>query len=633
MRGPRKGQVERQLLFAAGIRYFSDFHNYRVGAVAHVLLRNLQRMEDQGKKATLAKVTVTEDFATPIRLTHADALEAIVELEAQGLVEWISQAGGRKFWELHLTVAGREHLSREDDASSEIIDRVCGQLLGDLPEPRGEWRNAFLATVCMVFATLGREYASILAGRGALTELLDGGMVLRLARREARGSRSVDETTLAHKVEEFLRDTGPEATELKWHLAHGYYLLVALGLGQANLAFSDQFFAGKVLYFDTNVLFPAVLEHIPRHASFLRLAQVCHHKGVPFLVAKPTADEFSRSIARQVDDISKVGAKVPQMLSGQVTDPVYIELQERMQERPGVDAADMLKELSNPQALLAASGLLTVVEDPWFAIAQRSEDVTELAQEVNNQYVKLKGRKKGMAIARHDALLLLYVANERADGRDALFVTLDTTLAHCRGELIERKGNVCLSLDALLQLTAAAIDGGQSTEIADVFSSALAERLLPMHNQLSVSDFRLLDDFGYQCDTMAEARVIDCLQHLHSLLRNTDPSTAEGREKLQHSMRKYFLAPERSHQVQLDDTRRQLGEAKTRLGTVEQRNRALVCILVGLVAMIVGLVVAYFLGAGKTVGERFRTGFSALGLPGFLSLLWGLWRYARRGGS
>jgi len=626
--------LEREVLFASSFRLLPDYQDYRSSAIAHIVLRNIQELVRRGIRATVKSLSGSEGYAGSLRLRYAEVLEADRNLEKQGLVE--NRGGTRlRSQDFVLTEQGADYLFKEDNATSTLIDRVCSELFGDSETSDKQWRTAFLSLICTIFSALGREYVSVVAGRKCIGASIGLEKLREYARKAARQHSEVDEAHLARKALEFFTRKEPEFTQFKWHLAHGYYLLVALGFGKGASALSSSFLDGKRLLLDTNVLFPALFTNMPRHFSLSQLADICENHGVRLAISRPTLEEFRQSVLRQASDARKVADKIPEQLAEKVSDPLYYEIRAAEETSPGMTLDEILTRFSDPARLVREAVSIDVLDDVWFKTAINAPEMPALVEHISETYLKVKGRRKSYRIAGHDALMLLYVAKERARGEDVLFVTLDTSLPHCEVAAVDYPGTLAIPLDALLHVvyTAGAAlspDG----DLEDAFANALAERLLPMQTVIKLADFRLLDEFGYECEQMPVEELEDAITHLRKLLEFVDPTTAEGREKLGHEMRRFFASPDRLQQRALDEARDKQREAEGQAVLYKRRFWQAVLVGGGFAVMILGLALSYFLGTGSTLGERFKDGFSLLAVSGFLAVLIvpirGIWSRLKR---
>jgi len=234
--------------------------------------------------------------------------------------------------------------------------------------------------------------------------------------------------------------------------------------------------------------------------------------------------------------------------------------------------------------------------------------------------MRVRGRRKAKAAAQHDATVLLFLAQERKLGRDGLLVTLDTTLPFCDGG---DPSPLAVTLDAFLQWSAAGTaDGADIGDLAGIFSRALAERFIPTGRHLQLAQFRLLDEFGVQCEHLPPEDVRSCIERLNRVLLRVNPSTADGRETIQREIRLFLAAPERKYAETLGDERKLRRDAEARVELLERRLRWAAMASVALILAFAGTAVAYLLGEGATLLARVSNGWVTLAALGLVPLAW-----------
>lgn len=555
--GSSAARLEREILFTIGVRFLPRFQNFRRSVIAHIVLRNTKLLQASGKEVGTKALVHLRETSGAISLRHAEILEALHVLDENGLITVEGNWHKPRTLRITVTSEGSDYLEREDQEATSLLDSTCQYLFDDVETADRQWRAAFIAVLCEIFSLLGREYVAVLSERKFLKEVLTPTSIFEVSKKVARRYAAVDCDRLARKLHDFFAAKVPEHSKLIWQMAQGFYALKTLGAGKAAEIFSESFLSGKELYLDTNVLFPTVFPGMPRHQGMKSLARLCFKAGASLRVAQVTLDEFARSTERQIEAARRVAMKIPNVLAGSIGDPIYYAILAARESSPEEDLEAILAPFAQPRRMVKASEYIKVVDDPWFVELENSNDLRKAAEIISKKYKELKKRKKTSRPASHDAAMLMYMLKERSEGRDSLLVSLDTTLPFCRVGSMEDREALVVPLDALLQWVCPALLGDvREEELATVFATALSERLFPAQTQLHLEDFRILDEFGLQCDQLPIDDLQDCIEHLQRVLPSIDPTTAEGREKLVVEMGRFLAAPQRHFQQELEAARK-----------------------------------------------------------------------------
>ncbi len=614
--GLARKDLARETLFAIGMRFLPEFQEFKVSVVAHVLLRNLHLLQAHNGPATLKAVLEVRTGKGMPQLHRQDAMKAAELLEEKGYVS-MSRQGKRVH--ITLTEAGRTYFAKSDTAFVNLVNDVCIELFGDIETADHQWSRAFVRLLCGLFSELGREYVGILTARAQLGDVLGEHSLRKLARKATRGLGKVDVERLVQKVELFLSQETPENIHLKWNLAQGYFALRVLGAGKASSEFSLSVLKGKVLYLDTNVLFPILVKSLPHQQGVALLERLCQKAGVQVCVSRPTVDELLSSLTRQIEDVRQMVSKIPDVLANKIADPVYLAVAAARTADPSVDVEKVLQRFSQPVDELKKAHNIRINDDPWFSTAWNSPEVRNLARHVADTYLQIRRiRRKSEPIARHDAIMLLYVAKEQAREQDVLFLTLDTSLPFCRVPEVSDGKPLAVTLDAFLQwVHPALLNEADQAELGAVFAAALAERFLPTDRYLHLSHFRLLDDFGIQCKLLPAEDVQGCIDRLQRVILTVDPSTSEGREKVYTEMKSFLVSPERRYRKDLAKEKEQREQVEEELALLKRRFKHVREISIAIVLVGAGLGIAFALGEGSTFGKRILNNwlFTCLSAP------------------
>jgi len=245
--------VAREVIYAVGLKVLPDFQEFRATLLDHVVLRRLEDLDGERRAVPSAALISYQPAGTP-RLQRKDVLGALHRLRSRALVT-MPAAADEAFL---LTGLGASHLAREGSPFLKDFEEVCSALFADVELDGRPWAKAFARLLCSLFAALGHEYVSVLTTRRKLGDVMTPAALRTFAESARHGLPAVDPARLAEKAEEFLRDSGPASTGVKWVLAQGHFALKVLGMGESAEALASAVLKDKTLYLDTNVLFAAL---------------------------------------------------------------------------------------------------------------------------------------------------------------------------------------------------------------------------------------------------------------------------------------------------------------------------------------------------------------------------------------
>jgi predicted nucleic acid-binding protein len=510
---------------------------------------------------------------------------------------------------IRLTDEGSEILREQHEAFQALKRDAFGALLEDVADNQAEWEAALVQMAAEFFCLLGKEYTAVLTRRADYKDIVGRSTIRKLARRIARSRKGIGDQELARMFEKLLLEQTPKRAEFIWIAAYGYFSLVALGLGNRVSIPVREYLRDNHILLDTNVLFPALVEGMTRHSSISQFLALCERLGARVVVSSVTQGELARSAAHQADIADRMNTEVLVSLCEDGDDPLLAAV-----GNIGVDSTDLIPAVIRNFRSLASKlkdcNNLQIIEDLWFKNAEDSDRTIEMAAEVNRVHREMREwlPPKSKRVALHDALMLLYVEREHAEGRDAVFATLDATLPHCRIEGMEDAPPVAVTLDALLQwATPDLSDSEVSQTAAEVFAVALAERFIPVDSKISLEDWNTLDQLQVDCNGLPHDDVLDCAAFLRRLVVKHDPSTAEGKLRVAGDLRKFLAQPERHYRKDMEESQ----EIREQATGMAKRYRLALRILIGIILLLVGILVAIALGKGETLLARWRDGWGA----------------------
>jgi len=619
VRGARGQYTEtlREAVFAISLRATPGLRGFRNSTICHMVLRNLHDLHKSGRSGTLRNLATRKGPGSHISLRHADVIAALEQLRDAALISLTGNLRHPKTVTAEMRDTGFSLLREEDSQRDALLKRVLARVLSNVEGDTQSWEFAFIDVLGRIFSLLGREYVAVLVGRKMPREVIREALLRDTCTRSARRFGLPNADLLFTRVARFFEEQNPDSSKIIWHFAQGYFALCELSSGIGDEALSEELLAGKTFLLDTNVLFPMAIEGMPRHSGMKKFAQACSRLGGRVAVTRPTLDEFSSSLCRQVEQARDLLPRLPGALVEQLRDPVYHAYLNHIESNPGSGLDDALSSLANPRSLVRSIDGVSVVDDRWFADIENSSNLRRMVEEVRNVSRELRGKAKTWNIAKHDAKLLMFVAHERERGEDCLVVSLDSVLPSCAQDDGQEQPVVVL-LDALLQWVCPGLEGvANEDELAEIFASALYTRLFPWEDNLQLQHLSLLDQIGQDCFALPEEDLLDCVRHLRKILPMIDPTSDSGQNRLIGELQLFLATPGRRYQREILAERERRTGLERRLTSIGKRDRAIV--KTSLSALVVGasLFLGSRYGSGDAILDRLSSWQSLLGILAF----------------
>lgn len=581
----------------------------------HVVIRNLAALEASNQPGTVRNISRCSGFDGALSLRYPTVLAALARLQERGEVEVSGDTRHPRAVTAILNQQGKESLRTEDSESEELLSSVFDRLLSDCPGSRQAWEEAFLLCICRVFSQLGREYAAVLAMRKEPGDVVTEPYLMRLAQRVARDFDEIESTDLFAVVRRFFEERTPANERLIWYLAQGHFALRELRMGFAGGAVRPRLLAGRAFFLDTNVLFQIAIEGMPRYESMRLFLDACRDAGASVVIGQPTLEEFTASLQRQVGQARAILPKLPPSLATELSDPVYYAY-EAASQRTNASLDEVLHQFENPRRVVRSVDGVRIQDDPWFDAVEQTREFARAVEEIRRVSGELRANPKSMRLARHDAKMLLFVRRENGEGREAIFVSLDSILPRCE---IADKGSSPLvaPLDALLQWVCPSLgDVADEQTLAQVFAAALAARLFPWEEHLHLDHFAVLDDLGLDCFDLPEDDLRSCVRHLETILPATDPTTDAGKLTLMGELQRYLATPGKRYTRELSKERAKREDAEGKLAKVSSHKRENSLLRIGLSLSLLALsaLLAELFAPGDTFWDRWTSLYGLVGL-------------------
>ena len=302
----------------------------------------------------------------------------------------------------------------------------------------------------------------------------------------------------------------------------------------------------------------------PHYQSLQVLVQACGRLNIETRVCRISIDEMRNVVAMLRDTIPSVALQVPDDLVPKIRDHLFQVYVEELRKNPNVQFGTLFANHLDPVPVLREGYGIQIVDDRWFAEEENKPATEKFVQIVQHLYEARRGRPKRERAARHDALLIRWVDQERRSSNPRTWVvTLDQSLPRYRQVGFDGPlQSVAVSLDALLQwISPIAIDTSDDEEtLAKIYAEAVRESLLPQDAFFDLQDFLVLAELEWSCRELPAADVEQCVRYLKDSAPSLDPRNPADRERLQHQLRKFFVDPSRQYKQELERREIQLTE-------------------------------------------------------------------------
>lgn len=424
----------------------------------------------------------------------------------------------------------------------------------------------FVACVFDIFSDLGTIYAQVLVGVQQPNTVAAHPSINFAVEKAAKTRPGEEKHRLGNALRRFILSKDPEAEHIKWVLGQNFYIAKSLGLDEGAQSLSREAFAHGSFYLDTNVALAALAPHAKHHASFKSFISACKQLDVTLWVAGITCRELEFTARGAAKTIKEVEGEIPDETATKIDSLFWNMYREERSRNPGIDVFEVMGRLQDPGTQLRKSYGVKYVDDKWFNTNEYSPKTKSLVSDVRLATAK-RARGKNYAAAVHDALLLQWVEIERVKHNTRTWLlTLDYNLPTKENSEHLSGAGLWVTLEAIVHWIAPYLSqADQKKDFASLFSEMLRLQVLPQRRLFDLNDFRVLASMELQCKSLPPKDVEACVRRIHKLTATVDPTTAEGRERMSHEIRKFMADPDREFRKESEQRKSQLEDVERRL--------------------------------------------------------------------
>lgn len=536
---------KRSILLSARMQFSPEIQPIKETAIDKIVEQNLLIAHNKEgltvRDIEKQHIFSLEDGSSTIG--RAQIEEALERLSEEGRIEKANEPVRRRGQKYRLTQSVLEELEADQATVERRYNKVVGEIFPQAEAQLDIYGRAFLELLCAVFAHLGDRYVRILKHEANDDDLLDTPRVEQTIEDIIEQYPSLDDNEFRSGVMTFFRKSDPDYDAIKWGMAQNYYLFRALGLDEAGHLLSKEMFGSSRLYLDTNVIIPAIATEEYGHESFKALSRACAELGIDIYVCSETIRELQSLVDTKLDTIARVKDTIPSELGADVDDVFYNVYKSRSEELGTAELGEVFHDFLNPKDVLAKEYDVQFVEDRWFDDVRGTQRINKLSENVKKAYQRTKGWSKRDNAAEHDALLLAWISQEKAeDDVEGFLVTLDTSLPSVEVDTKnDRKSSIAVMFDALLQWISPFTINDGSDQIAAIFSDAVKQQLLPQDRFFQLNDFVVFSELEMSTRELPAEDVRRCIVYLKHNAADLDLSEPKDRERIHHHVKRFLL--------------------------------------------------------------------------------------------
>lgn len=563
----------RAALYAALLRYSPEAHSLRERILDRVVLLGLA-------EATETKPLRAESVRTSILAAGSDRylrLEVVRETLERLAHEGFAARAKRRAY--HLTTKGLNLIGQVERASNALFEPVLASLLADVHGTFSivDGERVFRRFVAECFARYGRQIARFTTGKSTADELLDA-VNARAVFRNAAGSSLTPEGAelLEAKCISFLKSTAEVDVALKFRLTQGFYAAELLEAEKGRFdPIADHAFRGALLYVDTNVLLPWLVDGAT--AGLREVLAAAASLGVEVRVSAVTLQELRSVTVGRAADLHFVTERLPQAITAHTHSALLAGFLSAQRQNPSLTVEEFLGRFQDATCRLAEVGIKIDERSAEEIVADR--DLSDICHVVNVAAAETRGYGKAAAVQQHDAVHALIVATERQERSSVWFLTSDRTLCVAAKRLAADAGTpFTFPLSGFLQaLSPFLTDGPQESALAAMFNATLEDDVRGLTKQVSfdLQELRLIGEFHEDVLSTPTEQVIQALEYVKGAVLNGRPYYEADHARVALGLRKFLSSSESERQhaltTELERREQQLRDEIERREQAERR--------------------------------------------------------------
>jgi predicted nucleic acid-binding protein len=510
-------------------------------------------------------------------------------LIAKSVVEPVQTPDGSQAY--LLTPVALEEIEQTIDENSQRMSSVVHKLLARLDE-QALYRTANIGELDVIKSfqdflyglgtCLGNQCARIILGRYTVDDLFGYAQFQSLL---GKSCRRIQSGPLREIVEQEIKKVlgayqdDDAVSQLIFALAQNYYVVKLLGLDFNAKKLSRFAFRDTVALLDANVVIAALLPQHRAHEAFQNLAHLSKELSIEVIVSSETRQEVY-GVAEDKYDKMSAFARMPDKYLKKAKEDFLRAFLEKRNHNEGLTWDSYFEPFWDLKSTMqkrfgievrSYDGILEEYEN-----GQREQLEMVMAVVKQESRRRLQGEKKEQS-ARHDALHYLLVERLRMEGKEFLFVTLDTTLQYV--DLALNKGEkvpFCITLDNWLQCLSPFASPTEMSNLSFLFTDSFSSELLLGNDILSEGDLRLLVDLedsldDFDLEEVPEQIALDTVRYVRDNILRGQAYTEVPKDVLMYGVQKYWAEVRELLRKREREWDKQLVEAKQRERLLEEQ--------------------------------------------------------------
>ena len=619
--------VKRLLLSAVRTRFSPQIQKLKEDAMDGIVERILLTAE-RGKYFSADLVQRIFSKTSGVHIVFNDIYSSLRRLLDQSRVEKAPKkvegekvkVRGIQREPYKLTDAVRVEIEENERVALRRFDAVVKRLFTDSERDSTLYGEPFLKFLSPIFFRLASESVRSLLGEGGEEGVVYSPIFKSALVSVGKELGGLDATVFENGVTNFFQSDDPEYATIKWNLAQSYHSLRAIGLHEGGSILGGVLFKNAEFYLDTNVVISALTSEEARHAGFIALCKACKRLGVQMKVCQITLEELRGVADYQLDLFKRVIDQIPDETAVKVNFGFLEIYHKKIKNGEEIDSTEAFSIFYNAREILREQFQIPTEDNEWFDEESKTEKTVAFAEIIKKRYVAMAQRNKNENACTHDSLCIRWIDERREESgnNNVWFLTRDHTLPGCVPEGCNKK-SLSIQRDAVLQwLAPIAIGDDDEVDFELAYSKMLASRILPQERIYNLEDFLIFDELNMTCKELPPGDVEGFIQDIKKNAPLLNPEIPADRERLAHVVSAYFADPSRQykldnikHETELSELRGELEGVRSDLAKEKKESlkreawlRASVVGIVLIVAELIAIILALFLGVGENPFQK-----------------------------
>jgi predicted nucleic acid-binding protein len=572
--------ARRQLIYASLLRYSPETVPLRDRVFDRLVTASLMGSTELGPyRIGVIQSNILFGANVPHFLRTERIQESLQRLQEAGKVRETPLRGRHAYY---LTSQADDELRTVLGSAQDIFQPVLKKLLANTSHMVSYELSGKICTtfMCECFARFGAQMAKTVTGQLEPSDVLRAADAAAAFDAAASGIELSEEARHSLRVRciEFLKSADPDALNLKFYLAQGYYFAQLAGFQNGGFSpLAEEAFRGSRFYLDTNVLLYGLLPDKEDNAIFGELLILAERLNITLVVTEATIKETLSLTQGFSKELSRVVEALPKEIVIRAKDQIAQSFLRAKEEDPNVSLDSFLLQMRNVRDVVTTKWKISIcneIEDQMIG-ADFPADVAEIIQE---ETIKSRGWEKPDAALRHDVAHLFLVRRERANNPKTWFLTRDRGLPMAANRLL-LLGEQPFTFDfhGFLQTVSPFVTStDERLGFAAIISSFLAEQLFPREGMFNVKELFLLVEMHQDVLSTPKDQLVQAVDYVKSTVLSGKQYRASDYNNVALGLKSFLASSSEEQRQELERQRRrheQEAEQQKQVAAEERRLR------------------------------------------------------------